>query len=1240
MKPSPTLRALLLAIASFPAHSATAAIITWSGGSGSSNDNWSTAENWDAGLPAGNDVVFAATDATGTTGPLGTVNNLVDANTTVTSLKYTNLETTGYHTTQIPSGVTLTVNGGGTNIEVQSPTTGTDDVVYATILGDGTLSANNTAATLYVSQGVLPTSAAGSATRRATLDLSGLGQFSAVLGQIVVGRQATTSLPNRAQGTLKLARNNTLDLRSNPGILIGQIASSNGTGQAQVLELGTTNTILSNNGITVGSRKGNGVLRFNSGTVATGAGSAIFRDNSGTGRQANWIIGDNSLQNSGSSGTAASGVVDFSLYGEVDALVGNIVLGNATAGTATVATFNQGTLTFDKGTIDTNSLTAGTQPTAAVPGNARGTVNVNGTAKLRVNGNLTLGRDIGEATYNAQGLINIGGGEVTISGNVICGGGSGNIITLTSGALTFGGTVGDDSVAGNTPLQTLQLNGGTLKFAFGSAPNPAGSRAKVTNLNVPNPVNLTFSGANLSPGTIELIKYTTFDEATQFANLNLALPDRIEATLVNNTANNSVDLDITGVFSNKWSGDVTGGDWDINSTQNWKLTPGNTPSTYLQSAVPGEPVTFDDSATGTKTVNLTTTLSPAAITVDTEQAYTFNGSGAISGPGGLTKRGSGSLVIGNSGTNDFTGSITIEAGKIQLSGGNDRLPANASVTLSDVAAAELDLNNLNQSLVSLNGGGTTGGNVNLGTGTLAITGASSFAGVISGSGSVAKSGSGTLTLSGANSYSGGTHFSGNGVLALAHSTAAGSGPIQFATTQTGTNGTFTLNGGIDVANPIVFDAATGRNTINSVGTLSNTLSGNITIINNSGNFVVINNAAPAGSATSFTVGGATPNSTTITAAEYSFSLSFRASQNGELGVLNSRIDAPNATFDTNNYGFWTINSTGNVWAVTSFVGSTTSAARIKLGADDALATGARISMGGTSPNSYLDLNGYNQTVAGLEGTNAASTIKNDSDTTDSVLTIAGLSADRNFVGGIVDGANGRKVSLVMNSSGFTQTLSGANTFSGNTTVGSGTLTLAAPNLANQSSTVTIAESGATLALNFNGSDTVGKLFIGTTQMDAGEYGAVGSAAPVIGIDQITGTGTLTVTSGPSSGGFASWQTANNATGGLDDDHDNDGVTNGIEYFIGGPGGNTTGFTPLPGVVNTAGTLSITWIKGSGYTGTYGTDFWVETSETLTGTWPPETLPGGNITDDPGFVKFTFPSPLGTKKFARLKVSGP
>jgi hypothetical protein len=50
--------------------------------------------------------------------------------------------------------------------------------------------------------------------------------------------------------------------------------------------------------------------------------------------------------------------------------------------------------------------------------------------------------------------------------------------------------------------------------------------------------------------------------------------------------------------------------------------------------------------------------------------------------------------------------------------------------------------------------------------------------------------------------------------------------------------------------------------------------------------------------------------------------------------------------------------------------------------------------------------------------------------------------------------------------------------------------------------------------------------------------------------------------------FSAWQLANGTTGGLDEDHDGDGVANGIEYFLGGDS-NTTGFTPLPGVITPA-----------------------------------------------------------------------
>jgi hypothetical protein len=77
---------------------------------------------------------------------------------------------------------------------------------------------------------------------------------------------------------------------------------------------------------------------------------------------------------------------------------------------------------------------------------------------------------------------------------------------------------------------------------------------------------------------------------------------------------------------------------------------------------------------------------------------------------------------------------------------------------------------------------------------------------------------------------------------------------------------------------------------------------------------------------------------------------------------------------------------------------------------------------------------------------------------------------------------------------------------------------------------------------------------------------------------------------------------------------------------------------LPGVTNTSGTLSITWTKSATYPGTYGTNFWIESSETLTGTWTIEIL-GGNVIQTGNNITYTFPAG-GTRRFVRLKVVGP
>ena len=95
-------------------------------------------------------------------------------------------------------------------------------------------------------------------------------------------------------------------------------------------------------------------------------------------------------------------------------------------------------------------------------------------------------------------------------------------------------------------------------------------------------------------------------------------------------------------------------------------------------------------------------------------------------------------------------------------------------------------------------------------------------------------------------------------------------------------------------------------------------------------------------------------------------------------------------------------------------------------------------------------------------------------------------------------------------------------------------------------------------------------------------------------------------------------------------------SNGIEYFLGGSS-NTTGQTPLPGITNDAGTLSITWTKSVTYPGIYSTHFQVESSDTLTGTWTPETV-GGNVTLTGNNITYTFPAATG--RFVRLRVTGP
>ena len=128
----------------------------------------------------------------------------------------------------------------------------------------------------------------------------------------------------------------------------------------------------------------------------------------------------------------------------------------------------------------------------------------------------------------------------------------------------------------------------------------------------------------------------------------------------------------------------------------------------------------------------------------------------------------------------------------------------------------------------------------------------------------------------------------------------------------------------------------------------------------------------------------------------------------------------------------------------------------------------------------------------------------------------------------------------------TLTLTGANNYSGGTTVSAGILSLTLNNTLSNNSAVRLAASAATLNLNFTGTDVVASLYIGGTQQASGIWGATGSGAAHTS-DRITGSGLLSVTTG--SGGFGSWATTNNVLGGANADSDHDGIPNLVEYAL-------------------------------------------------------------------------------------------
>ena len=129
----------------------------------------------------------------------------------------------------------------------------------------------------------------------------------------------------------------------------------------------------------------------------------------------------------------------------------------------------------------------------------------------------------------------------------------------------------------------------------------------------------------------------------------------MQGYLTNNTVAHpkTYSLVVTSVGLPRWNGLEAGvlkSDWDVGLSTNWIERTTGLPTVFGT----GNPVQFDDSATGTNLVTLTATVDPVTVVVNnTNINYTIKGSGKITGNTGLSKQGPGALTI--SSANDFTG---------------------------------------------------------------------------------------------------------------------------------------------------------------------------------------------------------------------------------------------------------------------------------------------------------------------------------------------------------------------------------------------------------------------------------------------------------------------------------------------------------------------------------------------------------------------------------------------------------
>lgn len=365
-------------------------------------------------------------------------------------------------------------------------------------------------------------------------------------------------------------------------------------------------------------------------------------------------------------------------------------------------------------------------------------INPNDTLTFSSVGNLGQASALGAASDPTAGTIlvqRINGSSGTVSYT-----GSGSDSNRNWLMPTTGGNLGFQ----NNGSGTLTLRGSIV--ADGSAGVGVAFTANTADLALLGPISGTTGGIGFYGGgsarTVTLGDANTFTGAAGIS----------AATVKANTLANSGAASSLGAGSGVALGNggvLSYGGAGSSSNRSWTVD-GNT--------------SLNNDGTGPLTLSGATSFTAGGVANDTlNLGGSFAGgntwSGTISGAGTIASNGAGTWQL--TGTNTRTGGLTVTGGTLRAGSAS----AFGTTTAVAVSGGTLDLNNFNLAATSLAG---SGGAVALGSGTLTVNPASgntTFGGSIAGSGGLTKLGAGTQTLTGANTYGGVTRI-GGGTLAL------------------------------------------------------------------------------------------------------------------------------------------------------------------------------------------------------------------------------------------------------------------------------------------------------------------------------------------------------------------------------------------------------------------------------------------------------------------------------------------